>query len=286
MKHTKWETIVLLAWFVVAALLGLLLVGVVEPLRLSLVGGGELSGWSLIAFVVGAILIGSIMWLLVLRVRPKNVPLLFAVGMGALYGSFIDMVVVLNVVERVVVWGVCVVGYYMLVKKIKSTRWGEVQKWVQVNNVVMVLGISFIAAQLAVSISVWVALVLFAVVAVYDWVAVWKIGSMQRMALGFIDVGVLPGIAVAKRRRGQFAILGGGDVFFLVVVAGVLMRYAVSLGVFVALGIISAIVLLFMYSEKERFYPALPFMFGGMVLGMVVWWVVVVLGMVVWWAVV
>ena len=67
----------------------------------------------------------------------------------------------------------------------------------------------------------------------------------------------------------NIAILGGGDVVFPIITAGVMLK---TLGlwsaIFVILGAALGLLYLFFFSEKKKFYPAMPYITAGMFLGM------------------
>ena len=74
-----------------------------------------------------------------------------------------------------------------------------------------------------------------------------------------------------KKMKVNLAILGGWDVVFPIITAGVVLR---SIGIFpaliVSLGATLALGLLFMYSQKGKFYPAMPFISVGLLIGIAV----------------
>jgi presenilin-like A22 family membrane protease len=65
------------------------------------------------------------------------------------------------------------------------------------------------------------------------------------------------------------AILGGGDIAFPLIFAGVVLKYSASypLALIVVLGSTTALALLFFFSKKGRYYPAMPFISLGCVCG-------------------
>ena len=79
------------------------------------------------------------------------------------------------------------------------------------------------------------------------------------------------------------AILGGGDVIFPIITSGVvLMTQFVNLpfglkpfiggfipALFVIFGATLGLTLLFLFSEKKKFYPAMPFITAGIFLGII-----------------
>ena len=145
--------------------------------------------------------------------------------------------------------------------------------------------------------SVWTTIVLLLIISVYDMWAVWKSKLMINMAKFQIQkLKVFTGFLVpymqkkdaARLRNAQkiktvkartaklkkmkikisLALLGGGDVAFPLIFAGVVYR---SAGLVPALIIIAgstiSLLLLFMFSRKGKFYPAMPFITAGCLLG-------------------
>ena len=139
--------------------------------------------------------------------------------------------------------------------------------------------------------NIWTIIVLLVVISLYDMYAVWHTGFMQKMAKFQIQqVRVFSGFFIpyigkkdrnliekfkqaksklknnlkAKKIKMSVAILGGGDVIFPIILAGVVLR---TLGLIPALiitvGAALALALLFYFSEKGKFYPAMPFISAG-----------------------
>jgi len=153
-------------------------------------------------------------------------------------------------------------------------------------------------------------ILLLILISVYDMWAVWHSGVMQKMAKYQINklkifsgffVPYAPNAKVKKqiqqyreaKKSGKLtkaqqkklenkkikvnvAILGGGDVIFPLITAGVMMNTFVMTsfsGIFsallVILGAVSGLAYLFFFAEKKKFYPAMPFITGGIFLGIV-----------------
>jgi presenilin-like A22 family membrane protease len=139
--------------------------------------------------------------------------------------------------------------------------------------------------------AVWSIIVLLLLISVYDMWAVWRSKFMVKLAkfqlqnikifTGFL-VPYMPrkemlklqearkiktqGARTAKLKkiRISMALLGGGDVAFPLIFTGVIYRAA---GLLPALLIIAgstlALLLLFIFSRKGKFYPAMPFITAG-----------------------
>ena len=123
--------------------------------------------------------------------------------------------------------------------------------------------------------------------------AVWKSGIMQKMAKYQINkLKIFSGFFVPylskqmrtkikgwkktmkktelkkKKIKINIAILGGGDIIFPIITAGVMLK-TLGLGsaILVILGATLGLGYLFFFSEKKKFYPAMPFITGGILVG-------------------
>lgn len=144
---------------------------------------------------------------------------------------------------------------------------------------------------------VYTMLVLLFVISIYDMWAVWRSKIMQKMAKYDINkLRIFPGFLIpsmdekdkkklkdlkmskSKNRKGKgkrvsIALLGGGDVVFPTIAAGVILRrfgFTKFLGISLPLasiitiaGAVLGLTLLFVFSEKKKFYPAMPFISAG-----------------------
>jgi presenilin-like A22 family membrane protease len=143
--------------------------------------------------------------------------------------------------------------------------------------------------------NLWAIIALLILISIYDMWAVWHSGIMQKMAKYQIKkLKVFSGFLVpymskalkAKtkkmkkselRKKGvkvNIAILGGGDIVFPIITAGVVMEF---LGLWPAIltiiGATAGISYLFFFGKKKKFYPAMPFITAGMFIGMFLGWI-------------
>ena len=150
-----------------------------------------------------------------------------------------------------------------------------------------------IAAVFVPLLNVWTIILLLILISGYDMWAVWHSGIMQKMAkyqienLKVFSGFFVPYMSKATRRKVNLwkntlnkselrkkkikvnvAILGGGDIVFPIITAGVMLK-TLGLGsaLFVALGATLGLGYLFMKSEKKKFYPAMPYITTGILLG-------------------
>lgn len=146
-------------------------------------------------------------------------------------------------------------------------------------------------------------ILLLVVISIYDMWAVWKSGIMQKMAKfqmdelkifsGFFipytskkekrkiqqlreqikEKKISPEEADKKGIKVNVAILGGGDVIFPIITAGVVLKtWGVLPAVSIIFGAFLGLGLLLFFSEKKKFYPAMPFISSGIFLAMLLSW--------------
>jgi len=114
----------------------------------------------------------------------------------------------------------------------------------------------------------------------YDMYAVWHSKHMVTMAKFQTESGIFAGLLLpyklpkgaktkkVKKKPIKTAVLGGGDIGFPLIFAGtVLVAFGFLQAVIIALGAALSLALLLIYSKKDRFYPAMPFLTAGCVLG-------------------
>jgi presenilin-like A22 family membrane protease len=169
-----------------------------------------------------------------------------------------------------------------------------------VHNITELLIYPGIAAVFVPILSIYTIIIFLVLISVYDMWAVWHSKIMQKMATYQMDkLKIFSGFFVPyaskkvkakikkmraklskeemkkKKFRVNIAILGGGDVVFPILAAGVMLK-TIGLGaaIFVILGATLGLAYLFMKSEKKKFYPAMPFITTGIFLGMILAWLV------------
>ncbi len=162
-----------------------------------------------------------------------------------------------------------------------------------VHNVTELLIYPGIASVFIPLLNVWTVVFLLVVISIYDMYAVWHAGFMQKMAKYQIEqLKIFSGFfvpythkggkgtiakpkKVAKKKKApkaenvSVAILGGGDVVFPMLLAGVILAaFGFWHAIIIALGATAALTGLFMMSQKGKFYPAMPFISTGCLLAL------------------
>ena len=149
-------------------------------------------------------------------------------------------------------------------------------------------------------------IILLLAISLYDIWAVWKSGFMQKMAkyqinkLKFFTGFFIPYAGKQSRAKIRairqkykskksleqhfkkakikvnLAILGGGDVIFPIITAGVFYKIYQSIwpALIITASASLALLVLFTIARKKKSYPAMPFLTIGMYLGMIISWLV------------
>jgi presenilin-like A22 family membrane protease len=175
------------------------------------------------------------------------------------------------------------------------------------HNITELLIYPGIAAVFVPILNPWSIIVLLVLISIYDMWAVWKVGIMQKMAKfqmeelrifgGFLIPSVskkvkdqirkikekykgkkIPKKVKQRKFKVNLAILGGGDIIFPIITAGVFMRAFPQQALFGIAGLIPALFIiggalagltfLFFITKKERAYPAMPYISVGIFIGM------------------
>lgn len=273
MKHSVRETGILLAWTLVSGLLGLFFYPLIKTEQFS-----ALEQVSLFFVIVTAILIGAVFWYLIIKLKsPRILTGTYAFGFVFIYASMVERLLPnLADLERIFLIGAIIVFgftyYYSFLGRMANASWQDVKSLTQYNNAYTVVALAYIGIALGKSLNPIIAVLLFFVIAIYDGLAVWKLKTMQTMALGFLKYRVVPGIAIAKKQKEKFAILGGGDIFFMLLIPAALASKDLWLGLGAGVMLFASLAILFVFAEKKKFYPALPFMFAGLTMYLIGWW--------------
>ena len=272
MKHNLAVTLELLFWTAIALMFGFIVTPHIlsqktQPL--------PVSPLTFVLIVMGILLLAAYVWIKLFKVlKPDTLVGVFSGGIGAMlhrattsllpfpsFGDFIDVVLMLLIIY------LYAFAFYYFVKYMQKS-WKNTQKVYGVANLIMVIVIPVVAAIMSKGVPVWAAMLLLFLVACYDAYAVWKSKHMITLAKTFMRLRILPGIIVPRKEREHFAILGGGDVFFISFVSASAFGISPMAAVAVLIGGFGAIVGLFIASKKKKYYPAIPFIFVGVAIGL------------------
>ncbi|MBC8434937.1 hypothetical protein H8D91_00335 [archaeon] len=170
----------------------------------------------------------------------------------------------------------------------------------KIHNFTEVLIYPGIAAIFVPILGVYSVLILLILISAYDMWAVWHSEIMQKMAkFQMEEVGIFGGFLISsltkkqreeirkyklqktktknlkklKKMKINLAMLGGGDVVFPIITAGVYMVAFNSIipAIFIIVGAFLGLTYLLSVSEKKKFYPAMPFISGGIFIALAIW---------------
>ena len=146
---------------------------------------------------------------------------------------------------------------------------------------------------------IWPILALLILISIYDAWAVWKSGLMQKMAnFQMNELKIFGGLMIPsaskkvkdqikkikqkykgkkipeklkkKKFKVDLAILGGGDIIFPIITAGVFLRtFGLIPALFVTTGAFIALTYLFTITKKGKAYPAMPYITTGIIIGII-----------------
>lgn len=133
------------------------------------------------------------------------------------------------------------------------------------HNITEILVYSAIGALFAPALSILIVVLLLIGISIYDFIAVNKTKHMITLAKFQTKQKLFAGFTIPYKK--ELAILGGGDVVFPLLFAGVLYPlyglkvFIISIGALIGLGV------LFYLAKKKTYYPAMPFVTAGCLIG-------------------
>lgn len=152
-------------------------------------------------------------------------------------------------------------------------------------------GLAVIFAPLFTILSVSILLVL---IALYDMYAVWKSKHMVTLAVSQSKAKIFAGLLVpysfqgilrsvvrkksVRSKKMRLAMLGGGDIGFPLIFAGVVLKeYGLWQSLVIPFFAMVGLAWLLWYGDEKKFYPAMPFIGAGCFVGLGVVWGIMLL---------
>ncbi len=108
--------------------------------------------------------------------------------------------------------------------------------------------------------------ILLILISIYDMYAVWKSKHMIAMAKFQTKLNLFAGLLIPYSKN-KTAILGGGDLGFPLLFIGVIYKTTGLEALLIILTTTIALFILLYKSEKNKYYPAMPFIFIGCLVG-------------------
>jgi presenilin-like A22 family membrane protease len=281
MKHNWIITITLVGLFLLAQVIGLSIINsyvgsvetgkVTEWKALPAIAGysmerPDVSPGVSVIYIVIALIIGTALILLIIRWQKVSLWKLW---------YWLAVVLCLHIAFAAFIPSVYALALAVLLGSLKILRPG-----VLVHNATELFIYGGLAVIFVPLLTPIYAIGLLLLISLYDMYAVWKSRHMADMAQFQAKSGIFAGMLLpyspkklvfkAPKKPGivRTAILGGGDVGFPLIFAGVILKtYGMQQSVIIALGATAALLGLLYFGEKKKFYPAMPFLTLGCLAG-------------------
>ncbi len=297
MKHSLKVTLILVAIFLLAQIIGLAIVDQYVAERVVNETSGEVNvtyknlpmdlerpqveeSQSYI-FIIVAVLVGTALVLVLIRFKSFKVWktwffLSVLICLSVAFYAFMPIWLAVVLAAGLGVWKIWKPNFY-------------------VHNISEMFIYGGLAAIFVPIMNIFSAIILLLVISVYDMIAVWQSKHMVKMAQFQTESKVFAGFSIpyklpkkakdakkgkkhagkGKTERIKTAILGGGDIGFPLMFAGVLMKSAGFVKVLVVPVVVTAALFLLLYfAKKDRFYPAMPFISAGCFAGLGLLWLI------------
>ncbi|MDO8623579.1 MAG: presenilin family intramembrane aspartyl protease [archaeon] len=305
MKHNIKITAIILAMFLITQFIGLYVVGFYSPVKIIKTENGtsiptdvsapslpygmtspevkeEVDFYVLLPSIIIAFIIAISLLFFLSKFKAEFFLRLWffvvvAIALGISFNSFLPKLAYASIIALIIALPLAFVKIY--------------KKSFIVHNTTELFIYPGIAAVFVPILNIWTVIALLILISIYDMWAVWHSGFMQKMAKYQINkLKIFSGFFIpymskkvkmqmmkmkdSKKKRKikvNVAILGGGDVVFPIIAAGVMLKtLGLYSAIFVIIGATIGLGSLILLSEKKKFYPAMPFITAGIFLGMAV----------------
>jgi presenilin-like A22 family membrane protease len=114
--------------------------------------------------------------------------------------------------------------------------------------------------------NLWAIIIILIAISIYDYIAVNITKHMVNLAKMQQSMGIFSGLIIVNKK--EVAILGGGDIAFTMLFATVLLRdFGTIPAILAVCGATVGILVLMYIGKKKKYYPAMPFVTAGSLLG-------------------
>ena len=300
MKHDLRVIIILAAIFFLSQLMGLTVVnlyidhtlpGPVENVTFTQlpynIERPDIEESSALYYILGAILVGTVLILLIIRTQK-----FFLWKIWFFLSAFITLLIAF--------WGFTfipdTVAFFLA---LTLALWKILRPNIYIHNLTEIFMYGGLAAIFVPILSLFGVSMLLILISLYDMYAVWhskhmiKMAKFQAQANVFAGVVIpytsVPKVSIKKniaqgplggekipRHLVRNAVVGGGDVGFPLLFSGVVMKQLMHLyseptgfllSLIIPLATTAALFLILYYGRSDRFYPAMPFLTIGVVVG-------------------
>ncbi len=295
MKHSLHITLIILGIFLVAQFIGLaVLYNYIDSAKSQETGKTEFKdlpigerplveeNTSFIPVII-AIIIGTMILLILMKYK-----------LSFLWKLWFLMAVVISLSTA---WAAFVPVMVAFVAALIFAFWKIFKPNVWVHNFTELFIYGGLAAIFAPLFNLWSISILLVLIALYDAYAVWKSKHMVTLAKSQTESKVFAGLlipytlgkahklakvakatttpALVPKTSVRTAILGGGDIGFPLIFAGVILKeWGLWQSLVIPFFALAGLALLLYYAKEKKFYPAMPFISAGCFVGLGVVWAV------------
>lgn len=297
MKHSLKIVILLLVMFFVTQLIGLVVVNVYAAHNDSIPYGmsppKDITPTTSLVSIIFAIAFAAALMLILMRFKTELFLrlwffLVIILALGISVNAIFFSTPLSTIILDFQIFSMSASSFIALLIALPLAFLKVFKRSILVHNLTELLIYPGIAVIFVPLLNIWTVALLLIFISLYDMYAVWHAGFMQKMAKYQIkNLKIFSGFLIpyfgkkekdmlknirnlspkklkTKKIKVNVAILGGGDIVFPIILAGVVLRQlgllsalAISLGATLALGF------LFYLSKKGKFYPAMPFISMG-----------------------
>ncbi|MAG38608.1 hypothetical protein CMO90_00805 [Candidatus Woesearchaeota archaeon] len=283
MKHDLNVIIIIVSIFLLTQIFGLFLINkdissikkiddaiVIEHQETTLGPRPETTGFSSFIFLSMAVLIGTLLLLLIMKYGKVNLWKTW---------FFLAVFFSISISLGVLIEYELALFFAFILSFLKMFK-----RNVLVHNFTEVLMYSGLAVLIVPIFDLQWVFIMLIVISIYDMYAVWKSKHMVKMAKFQAKNNLFAGLMIPyeqnkkihlkiskkiKRTKVHNALLGGGDVAFPLIFAGVVMESLIKKGftpqlaffqtITISFLVTGAVIGLFVFAKKKKFYPAMPF---------------------------
>ncbi len=290
MKHSLSITLIILGIFLLAQFIGLgILYKYIDPVKSQETGETEFKDLpigerppvdertSFIPVII-AVIIGTVILLVLMKYK-----------LALVWKLWFLMAVIISLS---VAWGVFIQKELAFLLAFIFAVWKIFKPNVWVHNFTELFIYGGLAAIFAPLFNLFSISILLILIAGYDAYAVWKSKHMVTLAKSQTEAKVFAGLLIPyvlekkvkatptiqaplSKTKMRTAILGGGDIGFPLIFAGVVLK---EMGLWQSLVIpffaLAGLAVLLYYAEEKKFYPAMPFISAGCLVGLGVVWII------------
>jgi len=303
MKHNIKITSILIGMFILTQLIGLFIISVYNDgltLPYGMEPPEEINTETSIFSILFAFMIAIILFFVLTKIKAEKFLRIWFFAVTTL-----AIALTLNVILfKLNLFNIAIMPYIALGLALPLAFFKIIKRDILIHNLTELMIYPGIASVFIPILGVFGIIILLLIISLYDIWAVWKTSFMKKLAEYQMDkLKIFTGFFIPYANKKQkteikklkekytnkksltkalekskikinLAILGGGDIVFPIITAGIFyITYGLLSSLIIILFSSLALLFLFSYAKKSKYYPAMPFLTIGIYLGMIVSWI-------------